>query len=557
MPSLFGFLSGFYWLRKISVFIIFFVIVFFLFIYIGLKYQAEFLVEKAMHGAGFPEATLEEASLSWNHIKLQKIRLKPEQPAFSLSLPLSKIRERRFENFIVTVETPLGELPIRSNGAVLPHGQELKYTSTLSSDSNFLSFQGKMEIYFNLTLRTVKGRIDFENGSFQHGEIAAQDMKGWVTAERAPEGTPEKIDIRLEGKPDFIPIPFVSNIILTKKEDAFDFKGNVSDKNGSLYIRLNGLHHLSAKEGRLDFTLTPFRLAEGVNSLETIFPALSSDIKETTGEIGFKGKANWKNNAHSLSGDLLLKDVSATVQGTPLYHINSVFHFDSLSPITFQKQVVAIGGMDAGIPLTNGLFAVSLDPRQKLTVHSATWDLAKGELTADPFSFSLKKPTFELMLNAKNLDLAELFKVSNVEGLDATGLASGTLPVALKEGVVGIENGILEATVPGTIRYNPKEPPAFLNDPSNKQIVDLRTALKLFNFDKLKLTLNGRAGESQKIILRAEGKNPEFYKARPVHINLQLEGPLQNVLKMNASTSEIPDHIRSQIEAYQKENADE
>jgi hypothetical protein len=101
--------------------------------------------------------------------------------------------------------------------------------------------------------------------------------------------------------------------------------------------------------------------------------------------------------------------------------------------------------------------------------------------------------------------------------------------------------------------YSPQDIPAFLRD-NSQQIVDLRVALKAFEFESLKLTLDGTLGKGQKVGLSAKGKNPEFYDGYPVNINLNVEGPLENILKYSPGSSQIPDNIQKQLEEYEKKH---
>ena len=112
----------------------------------------------------------------------------------------------------------------------------------------------------------------------------------------------------------------------------------------------------------------------------------------------------------------------------------------------------------------------------------------------------------------------------------------------------------MESRGSGFIRYNPQDMPAFLRDSSQKQIVDLQVALRAFEFENLKLTLDGTLGKNQKIGISVKGKNPEFYNGYPVALNLNVEGPLENILKYSPGSSQIPDSIRKQMEEYEKNN---
>jgi hypothetical protein len=92
--------------------------------------------------------------------------------------------------------------------------------------------------------------------------------------------------------------------------------------------------------------------------------------------------------------------------------------------------------------------------------------------------------------------------------------------------------------------------PAFLKS-NNEYIAILREALKNYNYDSISLSLSGETGKEQTIHLSATGSNPDFYDGRPVNLNLNLEGALDNLFKFNLGTYSIPDRIRKQLENFE------
>lgn len=228
--------------------------------------------------------------------------------------------------------------------------------------------------------------------------------------------------------------------------------------------------------------------------------------------------------------ELNIKDLSAAIGEVSLTGVNADVTMDSFSPPAFTRQVFTVEGLDAVLPLTRGRLEVSMDRGGSFTVHDSSWTLAKGTISTSPFTVMPPDITADVTLTALNVDLEELFKLAPMDGLDATGSVSGKIPVKIRKGDVAIVNGVLKTTSGGAIRYNPKEVPAFLQNTQN-QIIDLRAALTAFNYDSLEMTLNGEAGKSQKISLKASGKNPGFYNGHPVVINFNVEGPLQSVIE--------------------------
>lgn len=341
-----------------------------------------------------------------------------------------------------------------------------------------------------------------------------------------------------------------------KASTAFD--AEITEKNDVLKIKIKGQHNIKTKKGNLEAIIMPMELYKGVTPLKALFPITGSYIQNAYGTIGFTGQLGWSKAQQwsiTSSGSLLLKEFESMVKGNTLSNINTVLNFESLIPPVFTTQTISIGLIQAGLPFTDGLFLLSLDRAGKLTVNEAECVLAKGTVRPSPFSFYLRVLNADTVLTAKGIDLGELFQLTSTEGLIASGKVNGTIPLHLQNGVVSIEEGVFESEGTGKIGYNPKDPPEFLKRDTDKFVFDLQDLLKNFTFDSLKMVLNGEVGKIQKVNISLNGKNPGMYGNRPVAFNINLEGPLQNVVNTDLGASHIPDNIKEKIEEFEKKNA--
>lgn len=413
--------------------------------------------------------------------------------------------------------------------------------------------------------KTKKLRFGFKNASFTGLKIAASKISTDVTVDLS--GAPvmdgkisvgEAANMALGKMQAFIPV----KLAMTMKPAGTGvtaITGTITEKNGKINGQISGKHDSAANKGELQVKIPPMQLLQAVSPLSSISPITQFYIQEGYGTLGLsgdiawgKGKTGWVTGSR---GQLYMKDFTANIRGNVMTGINTVMDIDSLSPLTLSKQQVAVGALNVGLPLTNGATVVSLDKKNTFTLHSATWDLAGGQISSTPFAMLLTDMAADVTLTAKGLSLPELFKIAPMEGLNATGTVDGTLPLQIRGGTFTVYNGQLQTTGPGTISYNPKELPEFLKNPKQSQILDLKTALTSFNYDSLGMTINGALGSSQQITLNIKGKNPLFYSGKPVNLNLNVEGPLENVLRYSPGSSRIPDAIRAQLEAWEKKNA--
>lgn len=446
--------------------------------------------------------------------------------------------------------------PVSFKGVIVPLGKEPVEVKS----------SGAKIVYnaVNKTLRSV-----FKDAKFQNDLLSANDVNSDITVymQEAPvlEGKIAINTLSHAAKPAYIvPIKLeVSLNSLSSKQYTTGFSGTISDKAGLFTAGINGKYDSLNKKGDASLRMAPVTLRDGVHSFASIAPITANYLEASSGTVGmtleagfgFDKKGNWQLGT---LGEILLKDVNAVYDGTTVQGINTLFVLDSLYPPVFKNQSVSVNAIDAGIALSNTVVEASIEENAPdiLKINQLEGVFASGQIrTAAPFDLPLETLSTRLTLVAERLNLSEIFAISATEGLNAIGSVNGNLPVTIDKGRILIENGVLETVGTGTISYVPENVPAFLQDESNPAIVDLRTALTQFNYDSLRMTINGEAGKDQKIALQIKGKNPIFYNGKPVNFNLNLEGPLQNILKYNPGSSSIPDSIRKQMEAYENKNA--
>lgn len=363
-------------------------------------------------------------------------------------------------------------------------------------------------------------------------------------------------------KPAYVvPLKFEATLnSLSSRQYATGFDVSVSGASGALMFKAQGSHDSMANKGDLRLRLVPLDMVEGVQALDEFFPVTEQYLSAVTGKLGALARLEWNKGTKgnwvvSQRGRLLLRDIAATYSGFPIVGINTVIAFDSLMPLTFARQQVAIGAFTAGLPLQNGLVTLSLDADNHLAVHDGKMDMAGGNITVAPFTFDLAKQNADIVLSAEKLDLKQIFAIAPLEGLSAEGRMQGRLPIAMREGNLTLNKGELSSIGGGVIRYSPRELPAFLADDTNQHIVDLRTALANFNFSSLKMGLQGDLLKEQTVTLNIEGNNPNFYGGHPVKLNLNVEGPLQNIVRYAPGNETIPDAIQKQFEQFEDANA--
>ena len=316
-------------------------------------------------------------------------------------------------------------------------------------------------------------------------------------------------------------------------------------------IDFTGQHDLETRQGVLDLELAPIAFVAGKLQPGDLSPILEGVIANAEGGIALDGQLTWLDGQLASDLGLLIDELGFTIGPARLSRINSVIKFDGLAPPTTPgDQLLSVGLLDVGLPLTDGLVSMQLRPNGLLAVDQLDWRLADGEIQAEPFSFGSDIQDLTLILKAEQLDLNALLGLTPLNDLTGEGRIDGTLPLTIGE-AAAINDGELNATGPGVLRYTPSSVPGVLQAGGESVRLVLQ-ALENFRYDALKITLDGRTDGATAIGLHLKGANPDLHDGHPVEFNLNLEGNLASLVQTNLDNYQIPDRIRERLQRFER-----
>jgi hypothetical protein len=202
--------------------------------------------------------------------------------------------------------------------------------------------------------------------------------------------------------------------------------------------------------------------------------------------------------------------------------------------------------VDVGLPLADLVAAFRIDPGPQLVIESARLSLTGGEVTMPTVAIDLADPRAQVTLNVKDVDLAGLLQLAQIEGLAGTGTLTGRIPVSIAGDAVVIHGATLAATGPGSLRYAPATTPSALVGGGANVDMALQ-ALSNFQYSDLTLTMNREAGGDTVALMHVKGRNPDFYGGYPVELNLNISGKLDQILDRGLTGYRIPESIRRSL----------
>ena len=296
--------------------------------------------------------------------------------------------------------------------------------------------------------------------------------------------------------------------------------------------------------------LPPLTFEPGGYQPSDLSPILVSSTKDVSGSIGITGDVTWQSGVWSSDLDVALREISATTYGVRIERLNSLINIDGvMPPSTPPGQLVAIGGIDAGLPLRDALISLSLSGDGTLNLESAEMKFAGGEVTADPLVWHLESDPEPLNLHVTGVDVGALFALAELDDLTATGTLDGTIPVRVVGDDVLIEGAHLASREPGQLRYLPDGAPTGLG--ADDASIDLvLAALSNFHYDRLDVDLSRAAGGETEVGLHIAGSNPDLYDGYPIELNVNLTGELDRIVRDSLAGYRIPDEIKERLSGF-------
>ncbi|MEX1206438.1 MAG: YdbH domain-containing protein [Dongiaceae bacterium] len=326
-----------------------------------------------------------------------------------------------------------------------------------------------------------------------------------------------------------------------------DFIARLADDGEQIAVEASGRHDLAAGSGGLRLDMPRLEFAPGGLRPRDLAPVLAGRIDRAAGAVALAGDVTWTGGRVGADLKLLLEDLSFTTPQASVRRLNAVIAFDGLAPLsTPPGQTVAVGMIDAGLPLTDGLLTFRLEPGPKLAIADGRLQLAGGGVRVGPVMLDPAAPRQELRLAVTGVDLEQVFGLVDIGGLAGTGRLSGEIPLVIEDGQLTVADGVLAAEAPGRVSYRPASPPDALQAGGESVSLAL-SALTDFRYDELRLNLDRAAGGEMVVAIHIKGLNPEFYEGYPVEFNLNISGKLDQVLDRSLAGYRVPDAVRDKL----------
>ncbi len=331
---------------------------------------------------------------------------------------------------------------------------------------------------------------------------------------------------------------------LTFDDNVAETSFALSDAAGALSARIEGRYDtaaargsLSVREASLHFERQPLSglLQEWPYPWDLVSGAWAADmaLDVTAGKEGWKYDGTLTQSVRSLAGHYnkivfkgLDTDLSATIS--------------SDEGVAVSPSSLSLALLDVGLPLEQLTAQFEADAAgQAIAVTDLSMTVLGGKIEADPFRYSLKEESNDIMLRPQSIQLQFMVDLAEFEDVEMSGSISGMIPVTVSGKTITVAGGRLESDAPGgVIHYRAG---AAAEAMSNEGINVVTRALGNFQFDSLTSDVDYTEDGDLKLQMRMSGINPDMDANQPVILNLGVENNIPQLLRSLQATRAIED----------------
>jgi hypothetical protein len=323
--------------------------------------------------------------------------------------------------------------------------------------------------------------------------------------------------------------PLGGRVTLRGDHEAVTFDGHLGDPGGAARLAVTGSHDLVRGRGAVALALDPLAFAPNALQPAALAPPLA-DFHQVTGELRAHAELGWSAEGFTSGAEIAIDNLSFETDAAEVRDLDLALALTSLTPpASAPGQRLTIGRIDPGVALDEVALDFQIHPGDplRLGIERGQLRLSGGRLLLRGVLFDPAAPRLDLPLEIEGLDLAELLRIFDIDGLSGSGRLSGRIPIAIvtegESAAVTIANGRLAAEAPGTLRFESERARQALAAAGESADLMLR-ALQDFRYDELSLAIEKPAAADARLTLSLLGHNPDVMEGHPFRFNINLEG---------------------------------
>lgn len=327
---------------------------------------------------------------------------------------------------------------------------------------------------------------------------------------------------------------------------------------GGVMMHVNATHMIKSRKGKAQYRLEPVDMQQNSRVFANIYSDWPPELVLNEGTIGLAGDASW------WQGDLLpikqatliIQSLSGAYDEFTFAGLTGTLDASGLNTLRIKsRKELNLARLNVGAPITDiALKAEVLLQKERapiLKVSDLVMNSLGGQMTSKQIKLDLARKKNPFTVKVKGIDVAELLKLEQKQGLIGTGVIDGELPLIMTDEGISMQNGYLGARKPGgNLRYSADDSVRNMAK-SNAGVELLLVAMEDFTYKVLEAVVDYTPDGLLKFKIRIEGSNPELEGGRSVHLNADVENNVLELLRSLRLANEISDTIGDQVRKRQ------
>lgn len=266
------------------------------------------------------------------------------------------------------------------------------------------------------------------------------------------------------------------------------------------------------------------------------------------GRVGASAVVAVDGGAVTATGTLRLDGVAVAVSAQKLTvaGIDGTVRFTDLITIatpphqTLQFASASVGGM----PVEGGVVALQIEAPDRIFLERGEFRWGGGTVYTHAVGFDPNQPDFDLILFADNIRLERILALLKDVAGEGEGTLYGKLPLRVRRGAVSYSDGFLYS-VPGEKGRLRLRRAGLLTaaiseqHPQFAQMRQAEQALQDFEYDFFKVLVAGEGVSDTRLQLRLFGRHRTDKSIRPVDLNINVNGPLEECIDTGLRFTEL------------------
>lgn len=319
--------------------------------------------------------------------------------------------------------------------------------------------------------------------------------------------------------------------------------------NGHPAAIVNGEHDLAAFTGQGRLEVPDVTFDESGNRLSDFIDPLPVPADLLSGTVGGQAELQWHRQegqaVPAVTGivDLALTDVAGYFDSVGFIDLGTRIHArldEDWQLQSLTEEQFRIGRLDAGVIIEDIETIFRFDSAgPSIQLREAGMAVFGGRIMADRLEYDARAECSTNTLILDRLDMARVLSLSAYEGVTATGIVSGEIPLTITGTRFTVSGGTISALPPGgSIRY--RDAPA---DTGNANLDLVYSALGNYRYDRLDAEVDYMDDGELLLSVSMEGVAPDVGDGQRINFNVNISDNIPDLLESLQAGRDIAESL--------------